>query len=583
MSRVFQNTRSQTRKMKNKVFGELKVHNLRGNFKKHFISPSKLRDYFFDDGFVRLLNHKKLFPSNGKASIPKFLEHIFENGNKFETYVNEYLSQRYGDKYIQICENSWEVTPENHQRTIDAVLSDKYLVISSAPLINTENNTRGCADLIVKGSVITELFPYINPHSEIPIDLQTYYVIDIKNKNLKLKSDGYNFLRTPDSKYFVCQTYIYNCSLAQIQQRFSRYSFILGCGSSWTQNSRKYTSNNTFHRIGVIDFNKEVDIINDVKKYIRTERFIHKNKDNIDIDSIGMNILLPMFTPNTNPNINKIKNSILKDKKDITMLLDCGKKVRDNALYQGIYGLDDERCTSNNLGISSSKRTLLDSILYINRQDVHKILPQTLNRDVFEYTNSRVCFVDTETLYVRNYDNFPQCTVFDRVFLVGLYYFDTSSGDWVFKQFHIKDLNSEYELITSFHKFMKELDFPTLIHWHADEFIFRNSFKRVGLSQLFMDLHFVDLRKIFIYNNIVIKDVYKYDLKSIVKHMHNHKFIKTSYDTNCMNGMDAMIHAINFYQNKEHNMEIMEDIYRYNKIDTVVLKEILDYLHSKYI
>jgi hypothetical protein len=577
MSKVFKNTRSQTKKIQNFIFNELKIHTFKGNFHKHFITPSKLRDYFFNDGFVRILKHKNMLKKNDNL----FLDYIFNNGNLFEKYVNNYLSDKYKNKYVEITKNSFDITEDNFNKTIKCI-HENYSVISSAPLINTKNNTRGCADLIVKGHVIQDLFPYIIDNINIDVDM--YYIIDIKDKILKLKTDGYSFLRNPDTDYFVCQTYIYSSALNDIQQKYSRYSFILGCGNSFTSKNKKYTSNNTFNRIGVIDFYKEQSVIEKIKKYIRTERFIYKNKKDIDINTIGMNELLPFNSSNNlHPDVINIKKKILNEKKDITLLLKTNKQNRNNAFSKGIFDMDDNRCTSENLGITGNMSELIDDILSINRQEKELIRPSDINTCTLQKTTENICFVDTETLHIRNYDNFPQSDIINRIFLIGVYYFDKHSRNWTFKQFHLQDLNNEYNLINNFHKFIVKIGNPTILHWHADEFILRKSFERVKLHILFNLLNFIDMRKIFVDNNIVIKNLYKYDLKNVVKNMYEHKFIQTKYDTQCMNGLDAMIHAINFYQNNKQNKLYMNDIYRYNKIDTIVLKEILDFLHSKYL
>jgi hypothetical protein len=124
--------------------------------------------------------------------------------------------------------------------------------------------------------------------------------------------------------------------------------------------------------------------------------------------------------------------------------------------------------------------------------------------------------------------------------------------------------------------------------------------KSSKVKSLFSSYEFVDLNKIVKNNNIVIKGCMNYGLKDFASAMYDNKFIKTIWDTECSNGLTAMIDAIRYYNfinsyNKLNNRQkksklndynsykhIMDDIIRYNEIDCKVLYEILIFFRRQY-
>ena len=81
---------------------------------------------------------------------------------------------------------------------------------------------------------------------------------------------------------------------------------------------------------------------------------------------------------------------------------------------------------------------------------------------------------------------------------------------------------------------------------------------------------------------IVIKDSFKFGLKSIAKAMEKHGMIGTMLDSKCSSGMTAMVSAYKCYntEDKPSTCDIMKDISKYNEYDCKVLWEIIRYLRN---
>ena len=79
---------------------------------------------------------------------------------------------------------------------------------------------------------------------------------------------------------------------------------------------------------------------------------------------------------------------------------------------------------------------------------------------------------------------------------------------------------------------------------------------------------------------IAIKGAFTYNLKDISKSLAKNNLIKTLWKED-MDGSDAMIYALQWYQDKQPNNDIMNKIIEYNFVDCQVLYEILELLQSK--
>ena len=83
----------------------------------------------------------------------------------------------------------------------------------------------------------------------------------------------------------------------------------------------------------------------------------------------------------------------------------------------------------------------------------------------------------------------------------------------------------------------------------------------------------------------MVKGCFGFGLKEIVQNMRNHGLIDTQMDSECTNGMMAMIKAWNCYANFSNpsNSPVMKDIEKYNEFDCKSLYDILHYIRRNHI
>ncbi len=104
----------------------------------------------------------------------------------------------------------------------------------------------------------------------------------------------------------------------------------------------------------------------------------------------------------------------------------------------------------------------------------------------------------------------------------------------------------------------------------------------------FPKLILIDLLHFFREEPIIIKNCFNFGLKNIGKAMYKHGFIKTTW-TDTDSGLDAMIRFKEICKlNEGKKLPLkrytdIKEIVNYNKIDCLVLTEILQFLREKYL
>jgi len=145
----------------------------------------------------------------------------------------------------------------------------------------------------------------------------------------------------------------------------------------------------------------------------------------------------------------------------------------------------------------------------------------------------------------------------------------------------------------------KKHPIPPLYHWgHYECSFFRSQCldlkRKIGpkISKLIetyqSQLTWIDLSECFRKNPIVINGCFKFGLKEIACRLHELGLIKSTWkQQSCVNGMSAMIMAYKAYQQSTKTgisvsqNPVMKEIMDYNKIDCVVIHEIIELLQTK--
>ena len=164
-----------------------------------------------------------------------------------------------------------------------------------------------------------------------------------------------------------------------------------------------------------------------------------------------------------------------------------------------------------------------------------------------------------------------------------------NNDKYLFKDFTIDDLSikSEKQNIINWLNFISKYDNIKIYHWgHAEKSYLENIHKRFPDIKL-PRMQLIDLLHFYRKEPIIIKNCFNFSLKTIGKNMYKHGLINSTWsDTD--NGLDAMIKFKEICLKKDKNIPLkryneISEIIEYNKMDCVILKEILEYLRYKYL
>ena len=574
--------------------------------KQPWVSATHIYNHMVKDPCVDWLKNKtkRAMKSNPIwKNAYGFDRFIKQRGIEFEDKVVKYISEQ----ILAVKTAGSVITDENCKKTIQ-LMKEGIPIIYSAPLQDSKKKLQGIADLLVRSDYLTCL---TNNSSLSPIEEYIkapnlngeyhYVVVDIKFSKIPFRSDGKHILNSGKFSAYKGQLYIYTEMVGAIQGYQSPYAFIMGRGWSFTQKDIVYSEQDTFERLGTIDFST---IDNDIVK---------KTKDAInwvrDVKTDGASwVLNPPSRVELYPNMcvdsgywQKEKHKIAAQLKEITMIWHCGIKHREIALDSGIESWKDPLCSAENLGINSHKiKKTIDCIIKINRDNIGLMSPKKLSSESiqFLYPEQDSVYVDFETVGDMTTDPVSSNRV-TRLFMIGVGWYDENATQWKYKNFTSTGLTDSEELtiMNSFVDFMEERNFPYMYCWSAEEKIWRfaemrhfdNASDDIELKDRISDkwknisYNWVDLYQLFTSEPITIKGCYNFRLKDIASQMNKHGMIKTILPSSrCTSGLDAMILAWKTYQTDNKDISLIEkEIIPYNEFDCKVLWDIVSYLKTK--
>jgi hypothetical protein len=572
-----------------------------------YIAATSTRNYMLNDSLVDWLKtHKKHTHHTRKStSLQKgkgFSNFIMERGIDFEDKLIDYINKH----RLSVVTVSERITDESVKKTID-LMKIGTPVIHSAPFRNKKNRTHGVIDLLIRSDFVGLLVnenPLTDEEMIIPATKLNhkfhYVVVDVKFSTLPLRADSRHILNSGSYPAYKSQCLIYTNAISQIQGYTSPYSFILGRRYKYMQKDTKYNSFSCLDKLGVIDYTKEDKLfVQQTKNAIRWVRDNKKFGHTWSIDPPSRQELYPNMCHDSGK-WQKQKEKIADNIGEITSIWYCGIKHRKNGIKNGITSWRDTNCNSNNMGIGGVRAPIIDSILYINRQNNDKILPKLIKNNVHNWKKScNEIFVDFETLsdIFSSFNELPKQSHTDMIFMIGIWY--KKNNIWTYKRLTCNKAtyDEEFRIMDEFNTFLHDQKSPKLWYWYAEDTFWKRSEDRqydianrnddntrMNQINIWNIGVWKDMCDIFKKEPIVIKDCFKFGLKQIAKAMYKHNLIKTSLDSKCTSGMMAMVNALKCYEDQQNpaTCNVMKDIAKYNKFDVCVLEDILTYLRQKH-
>lgn len=607
-----------------------------------WVSASSTRNYLIKDPLLDWLQyHSKTLavkkpqyaPFIEKAasnrSDANFTEFIMAQGNEFETKVMDYFYKAHKDVIVNIGGNgvAGSRSIEKANETLKA-MNLGVPIIYSGVLHNSDNNTYGVPDLIVRSDWLKKIVR-TSPIDEVEIDLSAslledpfnlgkapnyhYRIVDIKFTTLYLRADNRHLLNCSSMPAYKGQLYIYTMALGKLQGYLPSCAYILG--RKWTFKSKgvAYKGASCIDKLGVIHYGEvDIEYVEKTKKAIEWIKDMRKNGANWDINTV------PLIRPELYPNMSNyhdypwhnVKKKLAEDNKEITDLWMCGPKNREVALANRVYKWTDEDCTPFTLGVTGPATSrVLKEILKVNKAENFQILPEIIenNDEQWQQRQKLEMFVDFEFVndVISDFSKMPFVESKSVIFMIGVGYFNNK--DWVYREFTSDSLtlDGECKICTDFSNYVRQeaewfgCKDPLLVHWsNAENWQWEHAYEKHGGIQKawiptkkgYEDANprWFDLLQVFRKEPIVIKGCLGFGLKEVAGVLASKGLISTKWDSSssCVDGTGAMLGAFKAAKEarsrglKLKDIPLIREIAKYNEVDCKVVGEILEYIRK---
>ncbi len=593
----------------------------------------KLKKRKFSEVEDKTVKNSSKIKNNSPFKIDKksSFDYIVENGYIFENMIIEQIKEKMKsngelEKLISLSTDDFSL---RYNKTTELLKEKKVDILLGGLVINKSNNTYGFPDLIVSGYWISK---YIEePLSNLSIESNSYYIIDIKSSSINLINSGENVSSGLLFDGYKAQIYVYTQALNSMLNTNIKLGFILGKKYNLTINKSKIIQSNPFGKLGIIDYEYEklngTDFNELVTNAIKWKTKLEKEWKTLHLAPIDDDNLYPNMKNHYDKNYKKIKKEVAYENKEITLLWNVGIKNRKTAWDNGIKQFTDDKIKPELLGINnkSSKYDIIDKMLFINKQNNQNVIISKKNNYLnWQNEYSHEFFVDFETyseekIYDENSDNFTESLNTQIIYMIGVIHLNKSTNILEFKCFIIDFegsklvpqniekhhkctqnsyifCNSERDLITKFVDFIKGFKLnknienyykeTRLIHWsQAEPIIFNKKLKEYKIVNNDFLLPWYDLLKIFKYEKepIVIKNCFSFGLKDIIKNLNSHGLINLVWPE-LDDGLLSSFIAKDIYEKKGKNniksVFNMINIVEYNYIDCMALSKILLWMRN---
>jgi hypothetical protein len=479
--------------------------------------------------------------------------------------------------YVQGCSEWFDAT----RRSMD----QDCPIILNALLYNPDLNIYGVADMLIKGSCLSKLFPSILNQSGFQ---DKYYIVQLEYSTLNLMANGLNLLNNAKQKIYKLDSAILCKSLSFLNDSVELKSYVIGRKHEYKVKGQSIRTSDCFEKIGVIDLetrdHEYLDILNQALDWRnRLKKFGAEWKLN------------PASVPELKPNLKNdqdepwtgVKRKI--GESDVTKLWGCGVKKRKLS--------DDTWQTTDpeNLGFDPESKgyQIIRNQIKSNLTGKNIGLDQ-IGSDILMRDTTHEFFIDFEAVSDLNDDfrKFPKTNSDSVVFMIGSLIVD-KHGRKKYVNYLVDRLNKESEL-AMFKAWL--LDVKNLIgnqvikiyHWsHAERTMLDKVLgdQNAWLDSNRIELELIDLCEILKEHQCAIAGCFNYKLKDITEALRKQNKIKTTWDGD-MDGKNAMVVAWRAEQKaiEKHgflsDVKEMDKLGQYNLYDCQALTEILKYIRK---
>ena len=546
--------------------------------------------------FKLLKNHINDDPICDWFEIQSYLHKSFnkDKNNYFKKYISKISSDYINNLIKNIIKEANVFYPNiifneinSINDTINKIQFNIPLIINPI-LINYKYNLLVNCHIMIKKELFVKIFGEIN---NIPLNIikkDDYLIINIIPSILQFKKDLREICNNNYIFFNKCSLYAFNSALRQYTDR-NNYYFLLG--KDYKINDKKL---NKKEYIGLVIYS---DIFR--TSIIRAIKWLNILTSNIDNLRISPNPDCIELFPNMNNKDSEWeteKKIVAERIKEITLIWRISYKDRNNLIANSIRSWNNPYLLNNLYEFKdSATKNIQEKIINMNKYDNLIIEPRKNISQKFKdilKIDSEELILDIESMIhleeKTNYFDDNICKDLPNICIIGNVLL--KNNNFIsFKDYTIENLSnqSEKDNIINWIKFISKYNKIKVYHWGHAEKTYMDNIKKKFPDIIFPEIILIDLLHYFRSEPIIIKDCFNFSLKTIGKNMYKHGLIKTTWsDTD--NGLDAMIKFKEICLKKDKNIPIkryseISEIIEYNKMDCVILMEILQYLRKKYL
>ena len=559
-----------------------------------------LRRYGKDHGFVP---DDELPGYDPRTSMRDF---VLEQGKRFEDGVMGLIRQ--GVATTRIGEG-WQDArdPAKAAATIEAMRTG-VPVIEQAVLHDPISRTYGVADLLVRSDHLDELVPDSISEAEayrgapgIGAPNFHYRVVDIKFRTLDLVAGG---AAGGGLKAYMAQVWIYNEALSRALGMTPSASYLLG--RNWTQG--KHRGDSCLDGLARVDHDRFLGKVGPSLRAASLEAVNWMRR--VRTEGADWQVLPTPSVPELYPHArhamdapwHTAKMQIAHQLAELTLLPRMNPARRRDAHAHGLLRWDDPRVSAAGLGIDDEGGRLCDAVLAANRAAAPTLNPIRITRATTWRTPAPMeFFVDFETVSNMgdDFSTLPEVGGQPLIFQVGCGWMDGER--WVFEQWtadHLAEADEasiidRWMLAMHHHLGARGLawDKVRIYHWSPAEqsmlVTAYNSARERHPERNWPELPWFDLlMELAREEPVTVTGAFNFGLKSIAKGMHAAGMIETTWTDGPTDGLGAMIGA--WWCDAEATrtgvtlpeVELMQEIGRYNEVDCRSMAEILEWLRN---
>ena len=226
-----------------------------------------------------------------------------------------------------------------------------------------------------------------------------------------------------------------------------------------------------------------------------------------------------------------------------------------------------------------------EDILLYPRKTISKDFKELLikkDTDIIFDVESFLSFDDKSDYFHDNINNNPILAIIGFIHNEHFYDYTISNYTRESEEKIIKDFSNHLLKISNKYK-----NTINIYHWGHAEYNYFNYIRKNYPSIEFPEYKLINILDYFRMEPIIVQGIFKFGLKTIGKALYKNNLIKTTWENDNDNGLDAMIQFKDLCIKNTKNIPIkryveISNILEYNRIDCQVLKEIIELLRVNY-